>query len=756
MTPIGAAPIDPNNILVSVRHSVREFTPAGVLVQIIPLNYGGRYYPGNPPREEPRDIVVDQFGWIDCFNGYSNPFLTRYSPVSNTFVHKTFPGWSTINGGTGGLAAYQNFVFATDKNTSPGVANGIVRFDVFNNSAARFATGTDFNDLNIGLNGKLYALASTQADIYVYEPTTMQLLNHIVKPSTVDWLNGIAADQTGQLFVAGRNGTVYRLDSNGVLQTSRATGFTLLSDIDIDETGRIIVSQSNGNVLIGHTSLLSDFSSFLASDNSSEMFVSFARPVPWPVEPVPTPTPTPIPTPTPTPAHNILVSVGNMNGGSRKNSVREFTQDGLLLRSARFNYNGGPYPLTESLRDIVVDHNGVINAFNGTFSPLLTRFSWNCSSFTHTSFPGWSTVNAGTLGGIAAYQNFIFVTDMGTSGNEASGIVRFDTFSNTAARFVSGTQFYSLNMGLDGKLYAKPYFGGIDVYDPITMQLLRHLNAPPDVEGLGKIAVDQNGTIYTTSSYGTIHRLDNNMLLQASHATGFPDLTDIDVDETGRIVAVSEEGWVIVGDASLNDFSWFRAIDDLFVSMFFVTFSPLPPAPHLPLVSVASEKTHGAAGTFAVNLPIDGTRGVECRGGGRAGDYSMVFTFEHDLLQVGGLCCNGGIVTGAAIDPNDTHRYIVNLKGVKNASYVTLTLTGIYGSEGTYSETVSQEMGVLIGDTGGDGSVNSSDVNQTMAQIGQPATISNFREDVTISGYIKRDDVTLVTSQTGTALPSFP
>jgi hypothetical protein len=93
----GAAPIDPNNILVSVQRSVREFTPAGSLVQIIPFNYGGREYPGNPGIEGLRDIVVDQYGWIDSFNGYRNPFLTRYSPASNTFTHKTFPGWSTSN-----------------------------------------------------------------------------------------------------------------------------------------------------------------------------------------------------------------------------------------------------------------------------------------------------------------------------------------------------------------------------------------------------------------------------------------------------------------------------------------------------------------------------------------------------------------------------------------------------------------------------------------------------------------------------------
>ena len=41
-------------------------------------------------------------------------------------------------------------------------------------------------------------------------------------------------------------------------------------------------------------------------------------------------------------------------------------------------------------------------------------------------------------------------------------------------------------------------------------------------------------------------------------------------------------------------------------------FSPTIP----PLTSVASRMTHGSAGTFDINLPLIGTRGVECRSGG--------------------------------------------------------------------------------------------------------------------------------------------
>jgi hypothetical protein len=762
MNQLEAAPINPNNILVSVRRSVREFTPAGSLVQTIPFNYGGRDYPGNPPVEGVRDIVVDQYGWIDSFNGYWNPFMTRYSPVSNAFTHKTFPGWSTINGGTGGIAAYQKFVFATDKNTSPGTANGIVRFDVFNNSVARFATGIDFNDLNIGLNGKLYALSSSSADIYVYEPVTMQLLNHIVKPANVDWINSIAVDQTGRLFVVGRNGTVYVLDTSGALQASRATGLTGLIDVDIDEAGRLILAQMGGNVLVGDTALLSDFTSFSVGDNSSEIFVCFAHAVP-PVGrgAVATPTPTPVPAATPLPAHNILVSLGHGIAGSgisRENSLREFSPDGSLLRSIRFNYNGGLYPITESLRDIVVDRTGVINAFNGTFTPFLTRFSWACSSFTHASFPGWSLVNNSTNGGIAAYQNFIFATDMSTSGSEASGIVRFDTSTNASARFLNATQFTSLTMGLDGKLYAEPFFGGIDVYDPITMQLIKHLNVPSEVEGRGKIAVDQAGTIFMINNYGTVSRLDNNAVLQASSATGFPHLTDIDIDETGRIILGQDEGWIIVADSSLNSFSWFRAIEDPNMSnwMLSVAFSPLAPAPSVQLTRVVSQKLQGKAGPFDIDLPVDGPRGVECRSGGRTGDYSMIFTFAHDLLRVGGVCCDSGIVSGAAIDPSDPRRYIVNLTGVANASYVRVTLNGLDGANGTFSETVSQEMGILVGDIDGNGTVTTGDIIQANSRFDRPVTIDNFREDVTADGVINRNDVILLNSRLGTTVPSHP
>lgn len=752
-----AAPIGRDNILVSVRHSIREFTPKGKLVQIIPLNYGGRNYPGNPPREDPNDLVVDQYGWIDVFNGYSNPFLTRCSPSTKTFEHRTFPDWDTRYLNTGGIASYQNFVFVTDTD-NPAVAPGIVRFDLLNNTATRFATGTEFSDLNIGLNGKLYALRPPTMDIYVFDPITMQLLNHLIRPPGAPWLGSVSANQAGELFgISG--GNIHHFDSNGVLINSRATGFTSLTDIDIDEQGRIIVGQGNGYVLIGESSLQEDFTSFLASDNTSSgqnIFVSFAHPIPRPVERVPTPTPPPPPSPSPSPAHDILVSFGYAAPG-RDNSLREFTLNGVLLRSIHFTYRGGAYPGTEYLRDIVVDQNGVINAFNGTFFPFLTRFSWNCSIFTHTTYPEWSTTNYHGGGGIAAYENFVFVSDESTG--DASGIVRFDTSNNTASRVLWNQEFFGLSMGLDGKLYTRPETGGIDVYNPTTMQLIRHLSYPSNFAGGGRLAVDQTGNIFTTSWYGTIYRLDNNGTLLASTATGFPHLTDIDIDETGRIVAVSDEGWVIVGDSSLTNFGWFRALDELNTSPIeiSVSFAPLVQPEPVQLIRVMSEKNHGSAGTFDLDLKIDGKRrGVECRSGGPTGDHSLIFVFAHNLLQVDEACSSNGIVNSAMIDPTDSHRYIVNLTGVSNAGYVVVTLNGLTGSANTYSDTIAQEMGVLVGDITGDGLVSTNDVYEIYLRSGRQITTSNFRSDVTIDGSITINDVGLTQSMLGTTLPYPP
>jgi hypothetical protein len=173
-----------------------------------------------------------------------------------------------------------------------------------------------------------------------------------------------------------------------------------------------------------------------------------------------------------------------------------------------------------------------------------------------------------------------------------------------------------------------------------------------------------------------------------------------------------------------------------------------------PCVNVVSRKTHGSAGTFDINVPLSGSLGIECRSGGANGDFSLVFNFANPLASVTDAQVSGG--TGSVSSKSigsDPHQYIVNLTGVANAQRLTVTLTGVTDTLANTTPTLPATVGVLLGDTTGNGAVNSSDIAQTQSQSGQAVSASNFREDVTANGQINSSDIALVQSKSGTGLP---
>jgi hypothetical protein len=185
------------------------------------------------------------------------------------------------------------------------------------------------------------------------------------------------------------------------------------------------------------------------------------------------------------------------------------------------------------------------------------------------------------------------------------------------------------------------------------------------------------------------------------------------------------------------------------------SFGPLTPT------SVVSRMTHGSSGTYDVNLPLIGTRGVEPRSS--AGNYTLVFTFVNNLTSVASASVSSGAgsVNSTVLGPNASlnltaNQYQVNLTGVSNQQYITLTLHTVQDSKGNTGDVIGPQMGVLIGDTTANGSVNSSDIAQTQSQSGQLVTTGNFREDVTVNGTINSSDIALVQSKSGTALPTSP
>jgi hypothetical protein len=185
---------------------------------------------------------------------------------------------------------------------------------------------------------------------------------------------------------------------------------------------------------------------------------------------------------------------------------------------------------------------------------------------------------------------------------------------------------------------------------------------------------------------------------------------------------------------------------------------PVPP----PLDNAVSRKLHGGTLQADITLPLTGQRGVECRSPGQTGtagfDYKIVFTFLNNII-VGG-CGTTSTPTGTVAAGPNANQCTVNLNGLPNAQYTTVTLnqvTDVAGNNGP----VSAVMGLLVGDVNGDvpnapGLVDSGDVFLVRQNTGQATTLTNFRKDINANGLVDSGDVFLTRQKTGTQLPSQP
>src|ERR1700675_481317 len=166
--------------------------------------------------------------------------------------------------------------------------------------------------------------------------------------------------------------------------------------------------------------------------------------------------------------------------------------------------------------------------------------------------------------------------------------------------------------------------------------------------------------------------------------------------------------------------------------------------------SAFSRKTHGAAGTFDIPLPLTGNVGIECRSGGATNDYQMIINFMT-TVTVGSASVTSGTGMVSSFSGSGTSEITVNLSCVTDVQRIGMTLHNV--NDGTHTGDVPIPMGVLIGDVNGNASVNASDVALTKSKVGQAVDGTNFREDVNVNGTISSTDVALVKSDVGHALP---
>lgn len=162
--------------------------------------------------------------------------------------------------------------------------------------------------------------------------------------------------------------------------------------------------------------------------------------------------------------------------------------------------------------------------------------------------------------------------------------------------------------------------------------------------------------------------------------------------------------------------------------------------------SAVSRKAHGGP-TFDINLPQTGNVGIECRN--TAGNHTLIVTFPTAVTISGAQVITGTGMVGSAVAAGA--EVTVNLTGVTNAQRLTVLINNV--NDGTNTGNVAITLGILAGDTNGNGSVNAGDTSQTKAQIGNPISAANFRNDVNASGGISASDVSAVKGNSGTALP---
>ena len=261
---------------------------------------------------------------------------------------------------------------------------------------------------------------------------------------------------------------------------------------------------------------------------------------------------------------------------------------------------------------------------------------------------------------------------------------------------------------------------------------------PPTVATGWSISSSGRTAPFVTSTDGT-----NELIVWAAGSDG--RLRGYNGDTGATIYAGGGANDLMAGTRSYN--TGIAARGHIYYATDNKVYSFKVPVAALAVTSVVSRKTHGAAGDFDIVLPPTGD-GVECRSGGAGGDYEFVFTFTNDV-ESGNANVDSGVATisGAPVFSGKT--MTVNLTGVANAQVLTVSANNVTDQFLQVLPNTSATAKMLIGDTTGNGSVNSSDVGEDKLQTGQPVSSSNFRDDVTASGDINSSDVGLVKLHSG-------
>ncbi|MFL6595188.1 MAG: PQQ-dependent sugar dehydrogenase [Chthoniobacterales bacterium] len=167
----------------------------------------------------------------------------------------------------------------------------------------------------------------------------------------------------------------------------------------------------------------------------------------------------------------------------------------------------------------------------------------------------------------------------------------------------------------------------------------------------------------------------------------------------------------------------------------------------IPPVAAVSRKLHNGT-AFDIDL-LTTTPATEPRDGA----YQVVFTFAGPVAVMTAITKPDTGATGSVAGQPLVvgNQVVVDLTNVSNAQLLTVSLIGV--TNGGITRDVSVQIGVLIGDTNSDGTVNSADATITRNRSGQTTDGTNFHSDYNLDGFINSADATIVRARSGTMVP---
>jgi hypothetical protein len=162
-----------------------------------------------------------------------------------------------------------------------------------------------------------------------------------------------------------------------------------------------------------------------------------------------------------------------------------------------------------------------------------------------------------------------------------------------------------------------------------------------------------------------------------------------------------------------------------------------------------SRKVHGGAGAFDVSLSLVATNPTTEPRQGPA--QSIMFTFDKPVTGAIATITEGSALAAApTFSGNDV---VVNLSGVNDQQYVTVSLTNVASQDGGTGGAGSVRVGFLVGDVNRNRVVTLADLGLVNSQLSQPVTAANFLDDVNASATITLADKGLTNANLTRALP---